>query len=445
MTILLSSPRLARLLAVACCLIPCPAIARQQTADTLPVTEVVAAVRGGSPTIAEIVERAARACRRADEGSWERRVLTGIMASPLASYLGPNTDPFTMTNVGNVAGAMTRAFLCDGMGVQEWIRAGLYADLAVDAYIPLLEGLERGTPFSLLRDLVRDPDADPMHRLWATELQAGDPMMDLLREPRPGTGMNDALANGPEAYRAKWLPVLLASAYSREAVVQSLAQYISVAPGASGVPSILRIMAADVEAYDFRFSEETRAMVRSLLEDLARRDDVSQPVRDAIRDVEAARSEHRNHLGVVVRRAELDLTASEAGGACVLSGPQLVLEAIERVVPGYRVDDARSCGSRAVRKGDFDGDGAQDALIAVTTGQRRSFLVVLAGGTPRAYPIEPGATNPYGEVRPPGTFRATCGSPETLTFPNDHIATGAGLFWFADGELQTLPSTGPCA
>jgi hypothetical protein len=315
---------------------------------------------------------------------------------------------------------------CVGLDVTQWIRAALYKDMDAGNYRRQALGLGADFGYDVLRNVAADPAADPMHRMWVTEALVAT--TGVRRQIVGSGGITDRIAehyrfNGlaPDYTRA-WLPMLLAAPQTRESAARDLMHSIAESPSRMGAAEILFIVATNVEAYDYRFSSETRSIVSKLLEGIdAKRNELPSGVVVALDSALAARAAKRNHRGIGVQREPLQLELSSTAAGCVVAGPSVVVEAVAAVAPGFRLSGNTECRVDDVTHADFDGDGGEDGLLRGITGDRTVLLAVLTGSMPSAHVVSALGGNDWAFVQAPGTFEPACDSPGPFVFENDWI------------------------
>jgi len=402
-----------------CVVAATPLSAVAQISDSVSVDRTVAAAMQGLYEIRETVRLAAEGCASGPD-SWQRQVAEQLVARPPESI----PDQALAVIIPPMSIGMHR---CMGLDVTGWIRSALYKKMDPRSYRELARGLGDGVVgHDVLQNVAADPEADQMHRLWVTEaLVASQPMRSQIVGPG---GITDRIAehyrfNGlaPDYARA-WLPMLLAAPQTREGAARDLMRSVARAPSHMGAPEILLIVAADVEAYDYRFSIETRSIVSNFLEEMkANRSELPFGVALALDSATAARAAKRNHRGVRVQRQPLQLVLSSTASGCVVVGRPVVVEAVAAVAPGFRLSGNPECRLNDVTHADFDGDGAEDALLRGTTGDRTVLLAILTGSVPRVHIISTLGESDSARIQGPGTYEPSCDSPGPFVFENDWI------------------------
>jgi hypothetical protein len=401
--------------AAVCAQASAPASAR--AFQQLPVDELVAAASLGDYTVRDTLSRVASECT-AEPDDWRRAVLAELVARPL-DLLG-----YGLRIIVPAVASVSRD--CRDLGVQSWVRDALDMDVPELFYREMLAGLNEAglVGYRALSEVAEDPDADPRHRIWVTEAllkrstaRARDEIAELPSRLALHFGYNGL----PAAYVETWLPMLLAAVETREAAAQQLIGVANRLPDMEGASEIIRIVGADVEAYQFRFSPETRGRVRAALEDLARRPDLLPDIGRAVRETMLARSSGLNHEGVQVRPQPLMVDVRAQGNGCTVEWPAVMARVIEAAAPGFRVTPRQDDCRGAVRAADFNGDGLQDALVRGASGGRTLLLAVIAGASASAHVVEELGGNDYAVVASPGIFTPACGAVGPQIFPNEYI------------------------
>lgn len=405
------------------------------------VEETLSAARAADARVRETIRQAGRECDAGPE-SWQHEVMAGLVGSPIDSFTGLAL----MYIVPAMASGIRR---CEDLDVGGWIRSALSSEISPYFYVPILSGLANGAGLGgldLVRDLASDPEADSTHRLWAAEaLVAG-------RRPPRGSGIASLPPRVADQYRfdglptvyvETWVPMLLAAVESREAAAQELVGAVGRDPSMGGAADIVRIVGSDVEAYDYRFSPETRAMVAEVLDALTDRVDLPPDVSAALGDALEARVEGRNHAGVTIERRPFALGLERSGETCTPVWPPSIGPVVESVAPGFRAAPRRGDCDEAVQRADFNGDGAEDVLVRGTLGPEAGLVAVIAGDRPSAHVIDRVRANDYGSVAPPGTFRPACDGIVQQIYPHDWIvisydAKYSANFRFDGAEFERL-------
>lgn len=380
------------------------------------VEALIADARRGEYRVIATIRRAGQECGKVPD-DWQRTLIEQLVALPVDSFSAFSL----MSVVPAVAPAGAR---CRDLGVDEWVRSALYADLDEYVYSMMIQGLAGGTGYFPLRDLATDTAADPTRRLWATEAliqwREANRRNDISSLPR-SVGDHYSYHGLPVVFVETWLPMLLAAAETREAIASAMLTAVSRRPDVEGAPQVVHIVGANVEAYEYRFSAVTRSTVASALEELSARRDLPPAVSDAVRRALDARADRRNDLGVPVRQRPLTLSFEREGDLCRPVWPEALAGAVEAVAPGFRTDAEGGCDDQPLYA-DFDGDGAQDATLRGRVGDRVIQLAVLGGEQPRAVVVEEDlGSNDYAVVAPPGIFLPACDGIETFVFRNDYL------------------------
>lgn len=419
-----------------------PSKGRAQSTDSVSVEQTVAAAMAGRYEVRETVRRAAEGCG-AGPASWQRQVAERLVARPTDSIPGH----VLAVVVPPMSIGMRR---CEGLDVTGWIRSALDKDMLPHSYRELVRGLSADFGYEVLRRLAADPEADPLHRLWVTEALVGTNSTRRRRQLVGPGGITDRIAghyrfNGlaPE-YARTWLPMLLAAPQTRESAARDLMQAVARSPAEMGAAEILFIVATDVEAYDYRFSGETRAVVSNLLQDMeAARGDLPPGVGAALDSATAARAASRNHSGVRVQWSPLQLELAPTPSGCVVVGPPRVAQAVRAVDPDFRMSADTDCRVDSLAHGDFDGDGVEDGLLRGVMADRTVLLAVLTGSQSSAHVVTGAGGNDRGAIQTPGTFEPACDSPGPFVFQNDWIMVSydekyTANFRFTGSEFERL-------
>lgn len=404
------------------------------------MAESVAAARQGDQGVVATLRQAAEECGTEPE-SWQHRVVEGVLDLPV--------DSLELSAFRNTVPAMaTVSPECRALGVQAWVRAALDADVPETLYREMLGGLGAAglVGYLAMSDLADDPEADAEHRLWVVET--------LVRSSRPrGAGLvaelpaqmaQYYLRNGlPSHYVETWLPMLLAAIETRESAAQQLMGLVSLRPEMEGAADIVRIVGADVEAHDYRFSRETRSRVAGVLESLAGRPGMPAAVDRAVREAMTARSRGLDHRGVLVQLRPLEFGTRAVADGCEVSWPRVMAPVVEATAPGFVAAPRRGGCEEAIRTADFNGDGLQDAIVRGVSEGVTVLLAVIAGPSPSAHVIDELRSNDYAIVVPPGTSRPACDAVGTQIFPSDYISISydekySANFRFSSGGFDEL-------
>jgi len=381
------------------------------------VDELIAAASRGDYTVRDTLARVAAECG-SEPDDWRRGILADVMARPL-DLLG-----YGLRIIVPAVASVSRE--CRNIGVQEWVRDALDMETSEPFYREMLAGLNGVglVGYRAMSEVAEDPDADPRHRVWATEVLLGRSSArtrDEIAEIPSRLALHFGYNGLPGAYVEAWLPMLLAAVETREAAAQQLIGVANRLPDMEGAEEIIRIVGVDVEAYDFRFSAETRSRVAGALEDLARRPDVLPEIAQAVRETMVARSLGLNHAGVQVRPQPLMVNVRLDGDGCTVEWPAVMARVIEAAAPGFRATPRRDGCEGTVRAADFNGDGLQDALVRGASGNRTVLLAVIAGERPSAHVVEQLGNNDYAVVASPGIFTPACDPVGPEIFPTEYI------------------------
>lgn len=303
---------------------------------------------------------------------WHDHVLQGLLALPL------QTENLQALRLGS---GISDAYVeCGDQRVREWLERALATDLNPTAYrhiVSIALALHESAMDDQVLAIAGDSRRPPPIRAQILEGYAFS---------RGGfADLPELISSSYRAGRlvapfvAKWVPLLLGAADTRDLMAMEAASALTEVPPTSAGDSLLWIVGTDVGAYSYAFSEQARAAVEDAVAQLAERGALFETARK----VQEAREDRRNHAGATVRRLPLELRVEARAGRCHPIWP----DHLERVLATTEPDlvfmtGNRGCDGARFVVADFDGEGSDDVVLKGDTPSGGVFLLVLSGANP---------------------------------------------------------------